>query len=1419
MDNASLPPQHSDEISLREIYLIIKRGFWFIVIIAILLAVLGFLYANSRPPSYETLSTTSVAPSSIKVENTQGISLSPRTNIPYVAYERLALSTPVLAATLEQFPEVDLELATFQGMVEVSQILGPDERSPQMAQMVSMIAEHKVTYDDAELVAALARAWVNETLAVVRQTMNDSLQPVNNVTQEQRNQLRSNLNSAENNLEAFRTEYNVNLVRALFEALTSRVANQQLELNDLQRQIAVAVERRDALQAQLQEESNKITTSSPTSDTFLAGLSLGEAKNLLEEQLTRADATFQEAQTTLNDYILMHDLHVLAVQIDNYSTDLANLPFQIARLDDQLRKLRSEREVLQSQLAEESAKVTTSDALSDTFLAGLSLQEVRDFLAAQLELSRNNFLQARQERDNFNENSDLARIEASLAVYQEERESIPFQLRSAEDALSLATKQRDLLMAQLVKVRADVSNINATDPNFFIGLSLEEAEAFIQEQLSLSEAERAERLATLNSFDETHDLSLLAAQIGRYEAEIAQLPFELRELDDKIADAEAQQALLEQQLEQESAKVTSSNPLSDAFISGLNLAEARAFLDNQHSLAESNFQQAQQTLEDFDNKHDFTVLNAQISTFAERSASIPFTLSDLELQQAIQSNLLSLLEQQLADLRQRTSTTNAASDSFLVGRTISDAQSLIATQLGQAQQARTSSRLALDSFDQQYDLAILQADINSLRDRVVNKNARLEELPGEIDVLRNRLANIEQQLANQPQLLQLRDTVIGNDVLSELARQEGVEALFNSELISDTLNPVHTNLLSSFLSNQVQLDNLVTEAAILQSELTERRAKLEQDVQVLIDLRRERDNLTIKAEQDATRYSALLARLEQFDYALLDPQGANRLLVESSNTTNLPPTFAIEARQREIISNLQSLESEMLGLRERLTEATQQLPELRAEKIRLSAERERLLRRLEETRGTLDAVQGQIDVYARSGLDPRGERIVRDTTPEVLELQSSLRAVARNLLALHASQSNIMAKLTEAQSILPSLRQERTRLVQERELLALNYNVANDNFQSFFIRLNSFNLLKNDPRGLERIFHEANIGDFKPPALVLEEELRTIAQTISQLEQEIVTLAGRLSEAENQVPVLRQEAIALTAQQRDLEQRYQRTETTLQAVEQHIDNFERNALDPRTDRILRDTTPEVLALQSSLRSLEQNQNTLQQERRALSDRVNLASAELPALRAQQAETSAHLNNLNLELSQAEATRNTIRSRLEAFRYNTQGSEARTLRDSTPEVLELQTALREADIQLTVLRTSLTSLQEQLQADALALQEKQAEIAILSEKQIQLEAELATARSAYNEILALMPTISYLSEITSVSAQVISEASVPLETSNMSPLLIAILAGVVGGFLALVLVFIRAAIRDPNEPPPSTANARKKAKLAVANAGD
>lgn len=1418
MDHSSKPPKHPDEISLREIYLTIKRGFGFIVTIAILLAVLGFLYGYFSPPSYEALSTTSVAPSSINVQSTKGVSLSPRTNIPYEAYERLALSTPVLAAVLKQFPDLELELAAFQGKVSVEQVLGPIEQAPQMAQTVSMIAEHKVKYEDAEIVAELARVWVNETLAVVKQTLNNNLQPINAVTQEQRNQLRSNLTRAENNLEAFRTEHNVSLVSALFSSLTSRVASQQLELNDIQRQITVATERRDALRTQLTEESNKITTSSPTSDTFLAGLSLGDAKSLLEEQLTRADVAFHSAQTAVNDFVLAHDLNVLAVKIENYGNDLANLPFQVARIDDQLRKLRSEEQILQAQLAEESAKVTTSNALSDTFLAGLSLQEGRDFLQAQLELSQNNFMQARQERDAFNEVSDLARIQVSLTIYQEEIERIPFKLRDAEDALNLAKNRQALLTAQLTKVRSDISNINATDPRFFIGLSIKEAETFIQEQLALTESERAEHQASLNAFDEANDLSLLAEQIGRYETEIAQLPFQLRELEDKIANAEAQQKLFEQQLSQESTKVTSTNPLSDAFISGLGLDEARVFLSNQHNFAEDNFQQARQALEDFDNTYDFTVLNAQINAFADRTASIPFTLSDLELRKSIQGNLLSLLEQQLADLRQRTNTTNAASDSFLVGRTISDAQSIIATQLAQAQEARAVSRLALDNFDQQHDLAVRQADINSLRDRIVSKNARLEELPGEVDVIRTRLANLEQQLGNQPQLLQLRDTVIGNDVLSELARQEGLEALFNSELISDTLNPVHTNLLSSLLSNQVQLDNLITEQAILQQELIERRAALEGQMQVLIDLRREREDLAILAAQDASRYTALLARLEQFDYALLDPQGANRLLVEGTDTTNLAPTFAIESRQREIISALQSLESEMAGLNIRLTEATSQLPELRAEKIRLVAERERLTRRVEETRSTLNAVQEKIDIYARSGLDPRGERIVRDTTPEVLELQSGLRAVERNLLALHATQTNVQAKLDEAQTLLPTLRQERTRLAQERELISLKYRVADDNFKNFFARLNSFSIFQNDPRGLERTFQEANVGDFKPPALVLEEELRNLAQTISQLEEEIPTLRQRLVEAETQAPTLRQASITLANQKRDLDERYQRTEATLQVVQQHIDNFERNALDPRSDRILRDTTPEVLSLQSSLRALEQEKNALQQERRALTDRIDLAESELPALRAQQAEASTQLNTLNLELSQAEATRNTMRSRLETFRYNTQGSEERTLRDSTPEVLELQKALREADIQLTVLRTSLASLQEQLSVDAETLQTKQAELAILSEQQTQLEAELATARGSYNEILALMPTISYLSEITSVSAQVISEASVPLDTTNINPILLAVLAGFVGGFLALVFVFIRSAIRDPNEQPPGV-KSRRQAKLAAANAAD
>jgi hypothetical protein len=76
----------------------------------------------------------------------------------------------------------------------------------------------------------------------------------------------------------------------------------------VRRRLDVSEARRQALDAQLSEELNKVTISDPVSDTFLAGLSLQEAREFLESQRDLSHEERNSAQAKLDAFDEEHNL-------------------------------------------------------------------------------------------------------------------------------------------------------------------------------------------------------------------------------------------------------------------------------------------------------------------------------------------------------------------------------------------------------------------------------------------------------------------------------------------------------------------------------------------------------------------------------------------------------------------------------------------------------------------------------------------------------------------------------------------------------------------------------------------------------------------------------------------------------------------------------------------------------------------------------------------------------------------------------------------------------------------------------------------------------------------------------------------------------------------------------------------------------
>ncbi len=199
-------PVASDEISLRELYLVLRRRAPWIVAAAVLAGVVAFAALSLRAPSYVAEATTIVARAPISVELGTGLSFRPEIDLTFDTYQTLAFSRSVLEAVLPFVPGSDV--ARLREALTLERVAGL------ATQPSSVLAvTHRVRGRDPGQGAAAANAWAEATIANVRRLLLENLDAVEAITGDGLSRARAGLEAAEAELEAYREAAAFELLR------------------------------------------------------------------------------------------------------------------------------------------------------------------------------------------------------------------------------------------------------------------------------------------------------------------------------------------------------------------------------------------------------------------------------------------------------------------------------------------------------------------------------------------------------------------------------------------------------------------------------------------------------------------------------------------------------------------------------------------------------------------------------------------------------------------------------------------------------------------------------------------------------------------------------------------------------------------------------------------------------------------------------------------------------------------------------------------------------------------------------------------------------------------------------------------------------------------------------------------------------
>ena len=217
------PAPAADEISLRELYLVLKRRAPWIAAAAAVAAVAVGLFLVLRPPTYVAEATAVVARAPIEVDLGTSLRFRPEVNLTYDTYQTLAFSRGVLE---------ELALERSVEVAELRRVLTLERVTAASNQATSFLAvAHQVADRDPQRAARLANLWAEATVGRARDLLLENLDAVEVITGDGLDAAREALLQAEVALQEYTAEVGIESLRsralALLEAESEAAAGER----------------------------------------------------------------------------------------------------------------------------------------------------------------------------------------------------------------------------------------------------------------------------------------------------------------------------------------------------------------------------------------------------------------------------------------------------------------------------------------------------------------------------------------------------------------------------------------------------------------------------------------------------------------------------------------------------------------------------------------------------------------------------------------------------------------------------------------------------------------------------------------------------------------------------------------------------------------------------------------------------------------------------------------------------------------------------------------------------------------------------------------------------------------------------------------------------------------------------------------
>jgi len=732
-----------EELTLRDLYEVLRRHRAVLVVVPVVFAVLAGLYVFLvAKPVYRSSATIIASPLQVQARLENRIQVQQSPILTFSGLKAIAFSKDVLQEVWDSLkkngllPKAWSSGGDIRGLERMSRAFSIRDESPkaptQGKQPAPLVASLIVRAPTPQIAAEAANQWAQATIRRVNAIPLRRLQASLLSLEQQIGPIEEAYQQARNRWERFTRTTTLEQDRLELDAKTKERVSLDSQLASVERDIAAVEGRIRRLRSEVAAQARVIPPNLSPDQVTLINKPFHRALTDLQKEVKKAWEGYLQAASALADFQKRSRIEEWKAELAAYTKSYASAQVRALAIDRELDKEKRLLADARERLAEYRGQL--SSLAPENIVAGLSLGEAKRLLAKAMEEANRKYREAEERYQAFQRKSDLDQKKQTLAQYTKELARV--QLRKESLTTELAIKK-----AKLATYESEL----AAEPKL---LTLERD--ISGDPVALAAALKADGLKALvglklknQVLNPTH-LKLLANALA--------LRSEIGGLEKEAQALRIEENRLVSQIEQYKSDVASLETERARVISVLEAARSRyeaIYRYYQNLLSSVSNTGAEKKLRD---------VNPDVLTYRNKVINLQSTIVGLQAEKSALLKDIKTLESRLADIKARLAVEEREKENLMLDyASKKQLYETLRTRYDQLAQIDASElvfdnpnpeyqRLRSELFNAQVEQARLFARRDALKRRINDVDARISELKARVAKAQLEADQINQSL-------------------------------------------------------------------------------------------------------------------------------------------------------------------------------------------------------------------------------------------------------------------------------------------------------------------------------------------------------------------------------------------------------------------------------------------------------------------------------------------------------------------------------------------------------------------------------------------------------------------------------------------------------------------------------------------------